>query len=350
MSAISKLKNAFAITATAVMAYGVYGANGAQAYSTGGMGCGNDVFCNRSRIELDYPDGTEHKFFLPDRDDDPAGYEAQVMPLLKNYVANVFPRMPQSVQDDTSYSSFAKIVRLVAGDLGRDAEDLAREIGYDPALVRKFRDFREIDMAKYHRQDLEDYTNGISAGSLSYHAASIYTLSELDVDEVNDEYAVLRKKYPNDPAFQLPDFDYSILIDARKTYAEALVKQASDLTDDVFDGRVDPDFMTDDQKDLVDAFVYSILKPDAYLGDALSQRTKDAITKGNVRHYNGLIPGYIDQELVDMNMAYSDRMKFYSSMFDLRKRFDLRPLLQEQLFLRHYAQHTDLTSKIGFRP
>ncbi len=340
MNTKSLIKTMFSTAAVALVGYGAFGFNEAQAYGTGSSGTSSSDVLSYDRIELDYPDGSSREFMFGYMRREPelkyfhgntqayedamaefvrvqTDYRDAVIPLLRDYIANVLPQMPQAKQGD-----FVRFLVNVGGDAGLDDAALALETGFDPAKIAEHRKNREMQNVEWGRELL---TNPDLSTDIEWDFF-VYLGTEAEIDDINDRLAALQRQYPNENGFwrNAQPLDYSILEDNRRAAAHAIAVGAFSIVENVLTGAQNVHDLGSDQ-DGVTQLVNALVDPDTIT------------TEDEADVLNREFPQYFEDGLNQLGLSSDAKIAFYNELFKIRAEFDKRPLPGGDAFLRDYA-------------
>lgn len=288
----------------------------AQNYGMGGNG--GNAGGSYGYIELDYPNGDSRRILFPfifnstdltvaEKED----FHKKITPILKDYVADILPLLsPQHPQ------AFAYFVTTAAEMSGVDEMDFCQEIGFDYAYVEEMKRRGGVSYFASLQRALTTPFRGSGYDILP----SAMFVGESTVDKYNELLHDLQVKFPNDASYQIPDMTYDILVQQRKMLAEALADTLVNFYTDVSMGRIDMSMSDKDMREYLAMIARILAEP-------------ENLDKNSVA-YNVPMAEYLDEALGRKYAMTEDmRNRLYKQLFELRDRYDYRPLPHEADFL-----------------
>ena len=307
------IRNVFG--AAALLGASALAAN-AQNYGMGGNG--GNAGGSYGYIELDYPNGDSRRILFPyifNSTDltaaEKADFHKKITPILKDYVADILPLLsPQHPQ------AFAYFVATAAEMSGVDEMDFCQEIGFDYAYVEEMKRRGGVSYFASLQQEL-----GTPYRRSGYAIVpSAMYVGEDTVDKYNELLHNLQVKFPNDASYQIPDMTYDILVQQRIMLADALADTLVNFYTDVSFGRIDMSMNDNDIREYLAMVTRILAEP-------------ENLDSYDVA-YNAPMAEYLDEALGRKYAMTEDmRNRVYKQLFELRDRYDYRPLPHEADFL-----------------
>lgn len=315
---IGSLKSVFA--AAIMLGAGAITAD-AQVYSMSGSGGGGRG--DYSALELPYPNGEARRVLYPysyyDNDvyssEEKQALQDRMVPILRDYVANVMPQMPSIYEED-----FAFVITNLSDMLGTDEMTLCKEVGYNCQFIVDSK--ADIDINRFAYLDHQLNTAYRGAGYHIRPAAMV--LDENDINDINELLDRLRPNYPNDQRYQIPDYTNDHLVKIRKELAEKLANSILIFGSDLVSGSIDPKRVDNKVQDYLSRISRVLSEP-----EAIKMRYNSEAAK-----YNSKMPEYIDEILrTKYGLTEADRNRLYAMIFKTRDNYDYRSLPREDDFI-----------------
>ena len=309
---------------SAFFAAALLAAGSANAYSLGGRGGGGEYSGagGYSQIVLDYPDGSERHFRLVRLTDDSTAdqqqeyYEAATN-ILRNYVRDIMPHMPQDKVEE-----FAWVLSRMAEDLNliTDAQTICSVIGYDYAFVERYELGKKIEDFRYYQESLSEpsFDSGYDLWPKALFEG------EQAVGRYNQLLEDLGREFPNHRAYQRRPMTYDVLHDLRRDLGAQIADVLVTFSRDLQRGRIDPVMVDEQIQDFISMTTRVLAAPE-------SVDDREQFSTGT---YNVRMPEHIDNALAQSHdLSEVERNEIYRQLFTLRHSYDFRPIAREQDFM-----------------